>query len=247
MHAKRLGPGPVTRAYIRLAVTLMVGGMKSQKSLGCWAASVSLFPHPVSRHFLGAKFWAHRGWRARVPAFGDSLLPPQALVRILGGEISKNRHRSRARGPGRPLHHPPASPAPPRRLRLWPRPPLAAEQAPELVTGKERQVIAHVVRSVTPGLPRRPCLFTRKGAWDRAAPGPPGESRGSAAVAPGPQLLPCGAPRGGQRTGLQGPAPGRRAGTGTARTKRCVSRPSRSLRLVQSPRLSPSLVGHFFT
>lgn len=106
----------------KLAVTLMVGGMKSQKSLGCWAAPVSLFPHPVSRHFLGAKFWAHRGWRARVPAFGDSLLPPQTLVRILGGaEMQQEPPRSRARGPEQVLHHPPASPAPPRHLRLWPR------------------------------------------------------------------------------------------------------------------------------
>ena len=48
-------------------------------------------------------------------------------------------------------------------------------------------------------LPRRPCLFTRRGAWDRAAAEPPGEGpRRAAAVAPR-ATAPSGGARGADR------------------------------------------------
>lgn len=216
--------------------------MKSQKSLGCWAAPVSLFPHPVSSHFLGAKFWAHRGWRARSPCLWGQP-PPSPNPRPHSRESRAAARNTTVPGPRpRTGSAPPASlPGPAEPLAPPASPSPAARNRPQAVTGKERQVIAHVVRSVLRvSLAGHVCLPAKEPGTGRR---PGRQGRAGAApllLRPRPQL-PLAAPAG--RTAHWPAGKGRRAGT--AGTQRCVSCPSCSLRLVQSPRLFPSLVGHF--
>lgn len=148
---------------------------------------------------------------------------------------SKNHH-----GPGPAA---PAGSAPPARLP-GPAAPLAASglassrcrNRPQTVTGKRRQVIAAIVRSVlrSPS-PCAVCLPAKEPGTGRR--GPAGESRGSTAVALRPgHSSSLRRPRGGQRTGLQGPAPGGRAGTAGLSA---VSAALRARCAVQSPRPVP--------
>ena len=169
--------------------------MKSQKSLGCWEAPVSLFPHPVSRHFLGAKFWAHRGWRARSPClWGQPPPSPNPRPHTRGSRAALRN--TTVPGP-RPRAGSATTRQPPRPRRAPCASGLAFSRCQEQAPDSYREGAAGdcpCCAQRPPGLPRRPCLFTRKGAWDRAAPGPPGEGRCSAAVAaPRATAPPCGA------------------------------------------------------
>ena len=200
-------------------------------------------PDPVSDHFLGAKFWTHGGWRAWGPCLlGETPLPGlQTLVPNPGDRaaVRSAATGSLAGGPmrGRFRHGPAGSIAPARLpgpavpLTARASPPPAARDRPRTVTGQERQVIAHVVRSVLRislaghvclpaeelGTGRRP---SRRGRV-RAAPPP---SR------PGPQR-PLAAPAG--RTARwparKGAAGGRAVATGAERCVRCPGWPGARL------------------
>lgn len=192
-------------------------------------------PDPVSDHFLGAKFWTHGGWTAWDPCLlGETALPASQTLVPSPGEPSRGEKRrywvSGRRPDARPL------PARPRRLhsaRPPPRPRRAAHgsglspfrrQGPAPGDYRARAASDCPCCSQRPAdLPRRPCLFTRRGAWDRAAAEPPGEGpRRAAAVAPG-ATAPSGGARGADRArpARKGAAGERAVATGAERCVRC--------------------------
>lgn len=100
----------------------------------------------------------------------------------------------RAAPPASAPPRPPASPAPPRYSRLDPRPlPLPGPAPGSYQAGAADGCPCSAHRPA--GLPRRPCLFTRRGGWDRAAPG----RRGRVRAAPPPPRTGATAPSRGAR------------------------------------------------